>query len=127
MDQFRDEFGEMNRIGVSADLLVSSGPGLHWAVMGPTGLFRLGWDDGGRRRGGRRVLRALRRQLQPLVGRPRTTPPRPRNGTAARRGPLAVPGSDDIYGLAAHRDALLTTVVAATHGGSTTPDAAPRD
>jgi carnitine 3-dehydrogenase len=29
------------------DLAVSCGPGLRWAVMGPTMLFHLGGDDGG--------------------------------------------------------------------------------
>jgi carnitine 3-dehydrogenase len=99
---------------VDVDKAVSSGPGLRWATMGPTGLFHLGadgglaqfcehyadsfntwWDDLG-------VLHLDDATVATLVeGMKETTA----SATHAE--------------LAARRDALLTAVVAATHPPST--------
>ncbi len=55
-----------------ADRAVVAGPGIRWAAMGPTMLFHLGAGE----RGPGFLLRALRRQFQPLVGRFGRTPSR---------------------------------------------------
>jgi len=97
------------------DTAVSSGPGLRWAVMGPTLLFHLGGDDGGLAAFCERYGDSFNRWWDDL-GQPHL------DADTARRlveGVSAVPGTDDVKGLAARRDAVLTTLVAATHR---TPD-----
>jgi carnitine 3-dehydrogenase len=93
------------------DTAVASGPGLRWAVMGPTLLFHLGGDDGGLAAFCERYADSFNRWWADL-GDPRLddeTARRLVDGLAASR-----PGAD--AELVARRDALLATVVAATHG-----------
>lgn len=94
------------------DTAVSSGPGLRWAVMGPTLLFHLGGDDGGLATFCERYADSFNRWWDDL-GRPHLD-----DATAKRlvEG-LSVAAPDGIDGLAAKRDMLLTAVVAATHSG----------
>jgi 3-hydroxyacyl-CoA dehydrogenase len=92
------------------DTAVSSGPGLRWAVMGPTLLFHLGGDDGGLATFCERYADSFNRWWEDL-GDPRLDA-----ATAAR----LVAGLEDgtresIEALVAERDARLTAVVAATH------------
>ncbi|MFJ9713659.1 3-hydroxyacyl-CoA dehydrogenase NAD-binding domain-containing protein [Streptomyces sp. NPDC101234] len=98
---------------IDIDTAVSSGPGLRWAVMGPTTLFHLGGDDGGLTTFCERYSDSFNRWWDDL-GRPHMD-----DATAARlvEGLSAVADRDDITALAAKRDDLLTAVVAATHGG----------
>ncbi|NNN29376.1 3-hydroxyacyl-CoA dehydrogenase [Streptomyces sp. S3(2020)] len=99
------------------DTAVSSGPGLRWAVMGPTELFHLGGDDGGLAAFCARYGDSFNRWWDDL-GRPHLD-----EATAARlvNGLSAAADPDRISGLAAKRDALLTAVVAATHGHLAAP------
>jgi 3-hydroxyacyl-CoA dehydrogenase len=93
------------------DTAVSSGPGLRWAVMGPTTLFHLGGDSGG--------LTSFCEKFGPSFNRwwddlgvlhlDEETATRLVDGLAAAN----LPTWED---LAARRDELLTAVVAATHG-----------
>ncbi|MEU1513842.1 3-hydroxyacyl-CoA dehydrogenase NAD-binding domain-containing protein [Streptomyces sp. NPDC005811] len=94
------------------DTAVSSGPGLRWAVMGPTELFHLGGDDGGLATFCARYGDSFNRWWDDL-GRPRLD-----EATVARlvEGLSSAGDPDGIRGLAARRDSLLTAVVAATHG-----------
>jgi carnitine 3-dehydrogenase len=96
------------------DTAVSSGPGLRWAVMGPTLLFHLGGDDGGLAAFCERYADSFHRWWADL-GDPRldeATTARLVEGLAA-----GTPGGVDA--LVAARDARLTEVVAATHGDRT--------
>jgi carnitine 3-dehydrogenase len=92
------------------DTAVSSGPGLRWAVMGPTLLFHLGGDDGGLATFCERYADSFNRWWDDL-GDPRLD-----EATAARlvEG-LAAGTQESIDALAAERDERLTAVVAATH------------
>jgi carnitine 3-dehydrogenase len=93
------------------DTAVSSGPGLRWAVMGPSLLFHLGGDGGGLTTFCERYADSFNRWWDDL-GTPHldaTTTQRLVEGLAA--GPAAEPMED----LVARRDELLTSVVAATH------------
>jgi carnitine 3-dehydrogenase len=93
------------------DLAVSAGPGLRWAVMGPTQLFHLGGDDGGIAAFCERYADSFHRWWDDL-GQPRLDPP-----TVERlvEGMTDSAGSRTTDELAAERDAMLTTVIAATH------------
>lgn len=107
------------------DTAISSGPGLRWAVMGPTLLFHLGGDDGGLSAFYERYADSFNRWWDDL-GDPRL------DDAAARRlidGLSAGSGTQDVEELANRRDALLTAVVAATHGDrndSSSDDGHPR-
>ncbi|MGI5460426.1 3-hydroxyacyl-CoA dehydrogenase NAD-binding domain-containing protein [Streptomyces sp. CA-249302] len=94
------------------DTAVASGPGLRWTVMGPTSLFHLGGDGGGLAAFCERYGDSFNRWWDDL-GRPHLD-----DATAARlvEGLSVVADQDDIRTPAARRDALLTAVVAATHG-----------
>ncbi len=94
------------------DTAVSSGPGLRWAVMGPTRLFHLGGDDGGLAAFCERYSESFNRWWDDL-GEPHLDP-----ATAARlvAGLTVDPTPEGVETLAAGRDALLAAVVAATHG-----------
>ncbi|GAB6987646.1 3-hydroxyacyl-CoA dehydrogenase NAD-binding domain-containing protein [Nocardioides pyridinolyticus] len=92
------------------DTAISSGPGLRWAVMGPTLLFHLGGDDGGLATFCERYADSFNRWWDDL-GDPRLD---------AATTELLVAGlgrhlADDAD-LVARRDAVLAEVVAATHG-----------
>lgn len=92
------------------DTAISSGPGLRWAVMGPTLLFHLGADDGGLAAFCDRYADSFNRWWADL-GDPRLD-----DATAERlvEG-LFVDTRESIDSLVAKRDAHLTAVVAATH------------
>lgn len=95
------------------DTAVSSGPGLRWAVMGPTKLFHLGGDDGGLAAFCQRYRESFNRWWDDL-GTPHLddeTASRLTDGLSAAQLP-------EIEALAAERDRLLTAVVAATHGST---------
>lgn len=94
------------------DTAISSGPGLRWAVMGPTQLFHLGGDEGGLAAFYERYAASFNRWWDDL-GDPRL------DDETARRlidGLSAATSSQDVGQLANKRDTLLTEVVAATHG-----------
>jgi 3-hydroxybutyryl-CoA dehydrogenase len=93
------------------DVAVSSGPGLRWAVMGPTTLFHLGGDDGGIAAFCERYADSFHRWWDDL-GDPRLDQHTVQDlvdGTVDSVGAATV---DD---LAVRRDALLLQVIAATH------------
>ena len=95
------------------DPAVSSGPGLRWAVMGPTLLFHLGGDSGGLEAFCDRYTDSFNRWWDDL-GHPyldRATTERLVAGLAADTE------SDDILRLVGRRDQQLTAVIAATHSG----------
>jgi carnitine 3-dehydrogenase len=93
------------------DVAVSSGPGLRWAVMGPTQLFHLGGDDGGLAAFCERYADSVHRWWDDL-GQPRLDGP-----TVERLvdGMAQAIGSETTDAMAARRDAVLTAVIAATH------------
>jgi len=93
------------------DTAVSSGPGLRWAVMGPTLLFHLGGDKGGLTTFCERYADSFNRWWDDL-GHPHLDA-----ATAERlvKGLSVVATQKDIPELAAKRDALLTAVITATH------------
>lgn len=93
------------------DLAVSSGPGQRWAVMGPTQLFHLGADTGGIASFCQRYADSFHRWWDDL-GRPRLD-----EETVARlvAGAADAVADRSVAELAAHRDAALVKVVAATH------------
>ncbi|MBP2328900.1 3-hydroxybutyryl-CoA dehydrogenase [Kibdelosporangium banguiense] len=93
------------------DTAISSGPGLRWAVMGPTLLFHLGGDEGGLTTFCDRYADSFNRWWDDL-GRPHLD-----TATAQRlvEGLSPITTRDDINNLAAKRDALLTAVITATH------------
>lgn len=96
------------------DAAVSSGPGLRWAVMGPTTLFHLGGDDGGLAAFCQRYADSFNRWWDDL-GTPHLD-----EATIARlvAGVTEATAGRSIDDLAAERDAVLTSVVAATHGAA---------
>jgi carnitine 3-dehydrogenase len=94
------------------DSAISSGPGLRWAVMGPTLLFHLGGGDGGLTTFCKRYADSFHRWWDDL-GDPRLD-----DATVARlvEG-LGTDAREGIASLAAMRDARLVAVVADTHLG----------
>jgi carnitine 3-dehydrogenase len=93
------------------DTAVSSGPGLRWAVMGPTLLFHLGAGEGGLAAFCERYADSFNRWWDDL-GQPhldQATSDRLVEGLCSGRT------LGDIDSLAAQRDGLLTAVIAATH------------
>ena len=89
---------------------VSSGPGLRWAVMGPTLLFHLGGGDGGLSTFCARYADSFHRWWDDL-GDPRLD-----DATSARLTEgITTAGHHDTDDLVATRDARLAAVVAATH------------
>jgi carnitine 3-dehydrogenase len=93
------------------DTAVSSGPGLRWAVMGPTLLFHLGAGEGGLAAFCARYADSFNRWWDDL-GRPHLD-----SATAQRLvdGLHSVGDAHSVDALSARRDALLATIVAATH------------
>jgi carnitine 3-dehydrogenase len=91
------------------DTAVSSGPGLRWAVMGPTLLFHLGGDEGGLARFCERYADSFNRWWDDL-GDPRLDA-----DTAARLVTGLGAGTEEHEVLVATRDERLTAVIAATH------------
>jgi 3-hydroxybutyryl-CoA dehydrogenase len=93
------------------DTAVSSGPGLRWAVMGPSTLFHLGGGDGGLAAFCERYGESFNRWWDDL-GQPRLD-----DATASRlvEGLSAVTAGS-AHELEATRDARLAAVIAATHG-----------
>jgi 3-hydroxyacyl-CoA dehydrogenase len=89
------------------DTAVSSGPGLRWAVMGPTLLFHLGGDEGGLATFCERYADSFNRWWDDLG--------RPHLDIATARRLAAGLSSDDIHELVAERDSLLAAVITATH------------
>lgn len=96
------------------DKAVSSGPGLRWAVMGPTLLFHLGGDDGGLAAFCERYADSFNRWWDDL-GQPHLD-----DATTKRLvdGLASGPATHSVEELTARRDEVLTAVVAATHGDS---------
>lgn len=93
------------------DTAISSGPGLRWAVMGPTLLFHLGAGAGGLVAFCERYADSFNRWWDDL-GTPHL------DADTARRlvdGLKPVSDAHAIDDLAARRDAVLTAVVADTH------------
>lgn len=100
------------------DVAVSSGPGLRWAVMGPTLLFHLGGDDGGLATFCERYSDSFNRWWRDL-GTPYL------DEETAQRLVNGLEGRDDDAGideLTARRDSRLTQVVATTHRHPTTTE-----
>ena len=89
------------------DTAVSSGPGLRWAVMGPTLLFHLGADDGGLATFCERYADSFHRWWDDL-GDPRL------DGATTARLVEGLAGRGSVAALVAARDARLTEVVVAT-------------
>lgn len=89
------------------DRAISSGPGLRWAVLGPTQTFHLGAGEGGLAAFCERYADSFNRWWDDL-GRPHL------DRATAERLVEGLPAGD-VDGLAEKRDALLTEVVAATH------------
>ncbi len=93
------------------DTAVSSGPGLRWAVMGPTLLFHLGAGQGGLAAFCERYSDSFNRWWDDL-GEPHL------DRVASERlveGLKSITDAHSIDDLSTQRDALLTAVVAATH------------
>jgi 3-hydroxybutyryl-CoA dehydrogenase len=95
------------------DTAVSSGPGLRWAVMGPTMLFHLGGDEGGLATFCERYADSFHRWWDDL-GDPRLDAATARKLVDGLTAAAGDPASHDE--LVARRDALLAAVIAATHG-----------
>jgi 3-hydroxyacyl-CoA dehydrogenase len=93
------------------DVAVSSGPGLRWAVMGPTQLFHLGGDDGGIATFCERYADSFHRWWDDL-GDPRLDGP---TVAALVEGMAESADGETHADLVARRDATLTAVIAATH------------
>ncbi len=93
------------------DVAVASGPGLRWAVMGPTRLFHLGGDDGGIADFCERYADSFHRWWDDL-GSPQLDA-----ATVERlvAGMAEVSGPEAVRELARRRDETLAAVVAATH------------
>lgn len=105
------------------DKAVSSGPGLRWAVMGPTLLFHLGGDDGGLAAFCERYGDSFNRWWDDL-GQPHL------DAAMTKRlvdGLSASVTSHSVKELALRRDEVLTAVVAATHNGGTSAAVPIRD
>ncbi len=96
------------------DTAVAAGPGVRWAVMGPTRLFHLGGDDGGLAAFCDRYADSFNRWWDDL-GTPHLDAE-----TAARLVAGLSARNEDIPTLAALRDERLAAVIAATRNGSRT-------
>lgn len=94
------------------DTAVSSGPGLRWAVMGPTNLFHLGAGSGGIAAFCERYAASFERWWGDL-GEPHLDEP---TIAALVAGVSSRSENHDLTTLATKRDDLLTAVVRATHG-----------
>ena len=92
------------------DIAVSSGPGLRWAVMGPTSLFHLGGDIGGLQDFCNRYSVSFNRWWADL-GTPTLDEETIKNLVAG----FNASNTESFADMAAKRDALLAEVVAATH------------
>ena len=92
------------------DIAVSSGPGLRWAVMGPTSLFHLGGDIGGLQDFCNRYSVSFNRWWDDL-GTPRLDEATIANLVAG----FNASNTESFADMAKKRDALLAEVVAATH------------
>ena len=92
------------------DTAVATGPGQRWAVMGPTTLFHLGADEGGLATFCERYAESFHRWWDDL-GMPRLD-----DATVHRlvEGVSPVTPDSDLTELSARRDAMLTSVLAAT-------------
>lgn len=99
------------------DTAVSSGPGLRWAVMGPTLLFHLGAGEGGLGAFCERYADSFNRWFDDL-GRPHLD-----QATADRllAGLASAGANGDVETLMAERDRLLTAVIAVTHARDDSP------
>ncbi len=101
------------------DTAVAAGPGLRWAVMGPTLLFHLGADDGGLATFCDRYADSFNRWWDDL-GTPHLDPATVAALVAGlgsgAGGSGGAAGSQDVRALAAIRDERLTAVIAATRG-----------
>lgn len=104
------------------DTAVSAGPGLRWAVMGPTALFHLGADSGGLREFCLRYSDSFHRWWNDL-GDARLDA---ETVDALCRGIEEALDGMAHAELVARRDALLAAVVAVTHGESRTGAPDPR-
>lgn len=93
------------------DTAVSSGPGLRWAVMGPTQLFHLGAGEGGLAAFCERYADSFNRWWDDL-GDPHLDRATTEQLVAQL---LARANVQDIAALAAKRDELLTAVIVDTH------------
>ena len=96
------------------DTAASSGPGLRWAAMGPTLLFHLDAGAGGLAEFCERYSDSFNRWWDDL-GRPHL------DGATAHRlveGLRPSTAAHTVDDLARRRDALLTTIVAATHASA---------
>lgn len=91
------------------DIAVASGPGLRWAVMGPTTLFHLGGGEGGLAAFCQRYGDSFNRWWDDLG----VLHLDDATATQLAAGLTELP---DVEALVAKRDALLAAVVAATHG-----------
>jgi 3-hydroxyacyl-CoA dehydrogenase len=98
------------------DTAVSSGPGLRWAVMGPTLLFHLGAGEGGLAAFCERYSDSFNRWWDDL-GQPHLDPVTTQKLVD---GLTATTNARTVDALATHRDAVLSAVVAATHLRSAT-------
>ena len=94
------------------DTAVSSGPGLRWAVMGPTLLFHLGAGEGGLAAFCERYSDSFNRWWDDL-GEPHLDPVTSGSLVDGLRQVTETHSVDD---LSTRRDALLTAIVASTHG-----------
>jgi carnitine 3-dehydrogenase len=94
------------------DTAVSAGPGLRWAVMGPTMLFHLGAGEGGLAAFCERYADSFNRWFDSL-GHPHLD-----DATIERlvAGMAGVRASDSIDELSARRDAVLKGMISLTHG-----------
>ncbi len=88
---------------------VSAGPGVRWAVMGPTTLFHLGGDDGGLADFCERYADSFNRWWDDL-GTPHLDAPTVERLVSGMKDA----SGDDIRTLAARRDRLIEEVVRAT-------------
>lgn len=89
------------------DTAVSSGPGLRWAVMGPTMLFHLGAGEGGLAAFCERYAESFNRWWDDL-GHAHL------DEATSKRLVDGLHAPDDVETLASRRDRLLTAVIAAT-------------
>lgn len=95
------------------DTAVSAGPGLRWAVMGPTLLFHLGAGEGGLAQFCERYADSFNRWFDNL-GQPHLD-----EATAKRLvdGLRTTSDAHSVDGLSRQRDALLTSMISLAHGG----------
>ena len=92
------------------DTAVASGPGLRWAVMGPTALFHLGGDDGGLAEFCLRYSDSFNRWWDDL-GSPRLDDVTIQSLVSG----MGETSPDDFRAMVSRRDSILTEVIVATH------------